>query len=433
MSFQGCCAVFVFCWNTFGRVWGLWGTKLWYGSEERVRTNFFFNIKQVTKLLISQLRFAILRGGYLHSCLISGEKPLEPGELKTKQVDGLDFGIPCSILKNLQSNMEMLPRNIRKDRGVTLAVPDLLSYQSPLSEPILFYSEPSTEQNSPVSVLENSAFKPAVPDSLNLNEFQEDTDENQSVTMQDSDVGMDNLLPIDKVVGAKETLPASDLNATPLLDQSSKNESTEQVLEEQVFVEEIQSNEEKSQAPIATADSFEGYDDGLGEYDDDVSVFVEDGCENDEDDDLSVIIEDGPEESADEADLMVQEFAFMVTSADNENLESSVLNNEIELLSDEPSHEPCIVEANTDQEDVHGALNGALEDLKVIMKKEETTNAEEVPVEKEEIKKAPQTSPPPTKTIPTTSPVKGVAAVHSLRGSMGSFGNFNNWFSYPFM
>ena len=327
--------------------------------------------------------------------------------------------------------MEMLPRNIRKDRGVTLAVPDLLSYQSPLSEPILLYSEPSTEQNSPVSVLENSAFKSAVPDSSNVNEFQEDTEENQSVTMQDSDVSME--APIDKVVGAKETLPASDLTATPLLDQSAKNESTEQVSDEQVFVEEIQSTEESSQAPIATADSFEGYDDGLGDYDDGVSVFVEDGCENDEDDDLSVIIEDGPEESVDEADLMVQEFAFMVTSADNENLESSVLNNEIELLSGEPSHEPCIVETNTDQEDVHVDLNGALEDLKVIMKKEETTNAEEVPVEKEKIKKAPQTPPPPTKPIQTTSPVKGVPAVHSLRGSMGSFGNFNHWFPHPFM
>jgi hypothetical protein len=278
------------------------------------------------------------------------------------------------------------------------------------------YSESSTEQNSPVSVKENSAFKPlAAPNSSNVITFEVDSEVKQSDSMQDSDVTKE--ATADKAADAEKIPSAND---SDLLDQSTLNETTEKVVEKKLIADEFQATKEEIKAPIATADSFDGFDDGLGEYDEDVTVFVEDassshGSQND--DDLSVIIEDGPEDSVDEADLMVQEFAFMVTSNDNENLEASMVNNEVELFSDEPFHEPCVVATNTDQEDAHIDLTGALEDLKVIMKKEETTAVQEVPLAKEEIKKAPH-SPLTTKPIQTTSPVKGVPA---LRGSFGNF------------
>ena len=59
-------------------------------------------------------RYAILRAAYLQDCLNSGQKPLEPGELNFPR-DGLDFGIPCAILKNLQTNME-LPNRLDPER-----------------------------------------------------------------------------------------------------------------------------------------------------------------------------------------------------------------------------------------------------------------------------------------------------------------------------
>ena len=288
-------------------------------------------------------RYAILRAAYLQDCLNSGQKPLEPGELNFPR-DGLDFGIPCAILKNLQTNMEMLPRNIRKGTALTLAVPDLIAYQSVGTDASDNFdsASPSVQSSAPSPLNETVVNNLGSVVLLQIH-LHPDSEVDESITIQDSDSkeGTEGST-IDGIASDNEN---SDLTVT-----GSKETIEDGILQEAVFTIEFPLSEgEDLNSTRATADSFDGSvtmdtDDSLIEEVVGIEEVTSDNEEtethslstNNSDDEQEEFgnYQSGPaedsaiEEALDEADLTVKEFTFIGN-------ESSMLDTECNLFSDE--------------------------------------------------------------------------------------------------